>query len=244
MQMRRSGFTLIELLVVIAIIAILAAILFPVFARAKEAGKQTVCSQHMRQVGFAIAMYASDYNEALPVPWDWGSAWCDRTATWKQRTKQYHKSDELFLCPSYVGKHIDCRDYFEDPVVLWTGEFGVNNWAYVNYFTSSDPNAGDYQRNNAAKVFGMDEPAATVFVSENDDGDWISEPESLVCTDRISGHTIFTVDPGIIKFRHGGKNSANAAFVDGHAKCLTRDQFHADNCYLWWRKKASSGTGQ
>jgi len=61
------GFTLIELLVVIAIIAILAAIPFPVFSRAREKAKQTACVSRLKQLGLALHMYASDYDEAFPV---------------------------------------------------------------------------------------------------------------------------------------------------------------------------------
>jgi prepilin-type N-terminal cleavage/methylation domain-containing protein/prepilin-type processing-associated H-X9-DG protein len=66
MLMNRRAFTLIELLVVIAIIAILAAILFPVFAQAREKGRQAVCTSNEKQIGLAILQYAQDYDEALP----------------------------------------------------------------------------------------------------------------------------------------------------------------------------------
>src|ERR1044072_5111146 len=66
MKCSRKGFPLIELLVVIAIIAILAAILFPVFAKARAKARQTACLANMRQIGNALMMYAQDYDETLP----------------------------------------------------------------------------------------------------------------------------------------------------------------------------------
>ncbi|MDH7571512.1 MAG: prepilin-type N-terminal cleavage/methylation domain-containing protein, partial [Armatimonadota bacterium] len=63
---KKRGFTLIELLVVIAIIAILAAILFPVFARARENARKSTCLNNMKQVGAGLLMYAQDYDEVLP----------------------------------------------------------------------------------------------------------------------------------------------------------------------------------
>jgi prepilin-type N-terminal cleavage/methylation domain-containing protein len=68
---RRKGFTLIELLVVIAIIAILAAILFPVFAKAREKARQTSCLSNVKQIGLACLMYAQDYDEVLSPRGAW-----------------------------------------------------------------------------------------------------------------------------------------------------------------------------
>src|SRR5690554_3979400 len=62
-----TGFTLIELLVVIAIISILAAILFPVFARARENARRVSCTSNLRQIGLGMMMYAQDYDERLPI---------------------------------------------------------------------------------------------------------------------------------------------------------------------------------
>ena len=75
------GFTLIELLVVIAIIAVLAAILFPVLARAREAGRKTTCSSNLRQIGVAVFMYVADYDDCFPNTGDTG-LWQGRRWRW------------------------------------------------------------------------------------------------------------------------------------------------------------------
>jgi prepilin-type N-terminal cleavage/methylation domain-containing protein/prepilin-type processing-associated H-X9-DG protein len=118
----RSGFTLIELLVVIAIIGILAAMLFPVFAQAREKGRQADCISNMRQLGMSISMYADDYDELYPpqehlyiepcnpppfwldvaygVP-DWKTA---PYANWAQAINAtYVKNDQIFRCKSSKG---------------------------------------------------------------------------------------------------------------------------------------------
>ena len=85
-----AGFTLIELLVVIAIIAILAAILFPVFAQARAKARQTSCLSNMKQIGTATMMYAQDYDESV------GRKWWD----WHVDLEPYVKNDGVFTCPS------------------------------------------------------------------------------------------------------------------------------------------------
>ncbi|MBC8136124.1 MAG: DUF1559 domain-containing protein [Fibrella sp.] len=95
----RRGFTLIELLVVIAIIAILAAILFPVFAQAREKARQTSCLSNEKQLGLALIQYTQDYDETYPysimsgITGDWNQ-------TWVQKVIPYVKDLRVFMCPS------------------------------------------------------------------------------------------------------------------------------------------------
>ena len=93
-QRRTSGFTLIELLVVIAVIALLAAILFPVFARARENARRASCQSNLKQIGLALAQYQQDYDERTLVV-DESTGY-----TWFQPLQPYIKSEQVFRCPS------------------------------------------------------------------------------------------------------------------------------------------------
>lgn len=126
----RNGFTLIELLVVIAIIAILAAILFPVFAQAREKARQTSCLSNQKQIGLAMMQYVQDYDELYPrVDYFYGSkpipgAPSSATGAFADRINHYHwwfylhpytKTSEVFFCPSRNWEDFDKND-----------EYGVN----------------------------------------------------------------------------------------------------------------------
>ncbi len=107
---RRSGFTLIELLVVIAIIAILAAILFPVFARAREQARRTACTSNVKQMTLAVLMYAQDYDERLLLGVHPCAVWPGSTAithsyvtpnlAFGHLMTPYTKNDRIYVCPS------------------------------------------------------------------------------------------------------------------------------------------------
>jgi prepilin-type N-terminal cleavage/methylation domain-containing protein/prepilin-type processing-associated H-X9-DG protein len=98
--MNRRGFTLIELLVVIAIIAILAAILFPVFAQAREKARAISCLSNTKQMGLAFKMYIQDYDEKYPAVYDDSAGYPDGRIMWADKISPYIKNRGLFQCPS------------------------------------------------------------------------------------------------------------------------------------------------
>ena len=98
----RKGFTLIELLVVIAIIAILAAILFPVFARARENARKANCLSNQKQIGLALMQYTQDWDEMYPYSYYYvnGSGGSGGYVHWSYLLQSYAKSEKMFVCPS------------------------------------------------------------------------------------------------------------------------------------------------
>ena len=105
----RRGFTLIELLVVVAIVAILAALLFPVFAQAREAARKASCLSNQRQLGAALNLYVQDYDERFPqthpttTPWTFAEDEITLETPWRTLMEPYVRSKGLFRCPSDWG---------------------------------------------------------------------------------------------------------------------------------------------
>lgn len=99
-RLKARGFTLIELLVVIAIIAILAAILFPVFAKAREAARASSCRSNLKQIGTSMMMYVQDYDETI------GHTWINdpNNNSWKYYLQPYIKNQGVYICPSAAQK--------------------------------------------------------------------------------------------------------------------------------------------
>jgi len=140
---RQHGFTLIELLVVIAIIAILAAILFPVFAKVREKARQTSCLSNEKQLGLGFMQYVQDYDEMFPL----ASTWNNENQGWASRIYPYVKSTGVFKCP-------------DDPTSQTTNLMGRGETDYpVSYATNV--NLG-WSPNDAT----LTAPGSTVMLTE------------------------------------------------------------------------------
>jgi prepilin-type N-terminal cleavage/methylation domain-containing protein/prepilin-type processing-associated H-X9-DG protein len=121
----RSAFTLIELLIVIAILAILAAILFPVFAAARERGRIATCASNARQLGLASHMYAQDYDEQLPA----APSFFNPHARVKTALAPYVRTESLFYCPSAAGEAL----IGDTPANRAAGNISYHYWSYEDF---------------------------------------------------------------------------------------------------------------
>jgi prepilin-type N-terminal cleavage/methylation domain-containing protein/prepilin-type processing-associated H-X9-DG protein len=188
--MKKRGFTLIELLVVIAIIAILAAILMPVFAQAREKARQASCMSNMKQVGLALMMYTQDYDELFPVafplapPVNGGNV--DRIP-YDIQLVPYIKNDQCFTCPSDAQPRSNSA--------VWDGRYHptrgkkiARSYGYVaNVDTQEGYRRGQTPDQNTGLANGawtqgyslarLDRPAETIAIVEswNDQGGGTSD---------------------------------------------------------------------
>lgn len=210
---RARGFTLIELLVVIAIIAILAAILFPVFAKAREKARQTSCLSNERQLGTAVLSYCQDYDETMPYGWNyftvqyvpppgytgpvpaWGSLgeW-----DWRYAIYPYIKNAQIFTCPSFERPDETLWLYIGEP------EYGITRSYAMNYPFSHNWCPGH-------KLAGCPRPASSILLTESREwnADWRM---NFVCN-----RAWFDSSKGIMTTHNG---VSNFAFADGHSKAM------------------------
>jgi prepilin-type N-terminal cleavage/methylation domain-containing protein/prepilin-type processing-associated H-X9-DG protein len=204
---RKSGFTLIELLVVIAIIAILAAILFPVFARARENARRAGCQSNLKQISLGMMQYTQDYDEKFPGYYtdlnDSNSyTFSDPVVAnsdkgWTEMLQPYLKSTQILQCPS---------ESTPPPVVT------SNGLGFSDYFMNANVGGRrvgiDLEQPTAggATLAQLQAPALTVM--NGDGGAYNSE-------NQMANWPYDAADPGMYR-RHLGGN--NFAFCDGHVK--------------------------
>jgi prepilin-type N-terminal cleavage/methylation domain-containing protein/prepilin-type processing-associated H-X9-DG protein len=178
MQRSRPAFTLIELLVVIAIIAILAAILFPVFAQAREKAKQTTCTSNMKQIGLSLMMYTQDYDETYPTnSWDLapvgttdndsGNPNYRTRFNWIWQLLPYTKNRQIWRCPSDPNPKGNGSCYSASP-----GEWGIPtpnsygvNMEILSYAGKGAPDW--FGHIGALSMAQVPSPAATYAVSDS-----------------------------------------------------------------------------
>ena len=212
----RRGFTLIELLVVIAIIAILAAILFPVFARARENARRASCQSNLKQIGLGLLQYTQDYDEKFPLGF---SVEGGVTRYWPQLTQPYMKSEQVYICPSTTGHvyiHTNNNDYDKGSYIANFMYFGTGD----NF---TPPNAAnEYVTPFVTSMSQVQAPATTMWVADG------NKKVNLGLEDGSATLTIFNgsprefgnTDERIVE-RH--LDTTNVLYTDGHVKAVKLD---------------------
>jgi len=215
--MRKHGFTLIELLVVIAIIAILAAILFPVFARARGKARQGACLSDLKQIGLAFAMYAQDYDELLPFHgpsefnWTYGWFWDPDDSLFGMQLRQnlgytysalnpYIRNAQIWFCQDDVWR-TQVSAWAPAGVVWGTPAAAAEGFISYMFCVQWDTLPG----------FQMDPICPDPFTSLDISGQRPSE-QCLMCDNGLW----YSWNPADYKTPHF--DGINILFLDGHAK--------------------------
>jgi prepilin-type N-terminal cleavage/methylation domain-containing protein/prepilin-type processing-associated H-X9-DG protein len=230
--LRKTGFTLIELLVVIAIIAILAAILFPVFARAREKARQTSCASNMKQLGLAGIMYKTDYDGLIDYWYMWAGS---NIYFWWERWQPYVKNQQIFICPSAPAisawglpaqYNTKATDYFP----LWY----QSTWWGIPAPIGGNAMGGGSLRGPAYSTAAY--PSETMFLRPAQvpallEGYGVYNSANL--NQAQIGYTGWT-DTDTRSYRHN--QGWNASFVDGHVRWIS--------CNSFWSTKTNDSTVQ
>ncbi|MCW5941132.1 MAG: prepilin-type N-terminal cleavage/methylation domain-containing protein [Fimbriimonadaceae bacterium] len=217
---KQRAFTLIELLVVIAIVAILAAILFPVFAQAKEAGKATACLSNARQIGLALRMYVSDHDDTMPIFYAYNSqppAWQAGHKGVEVELMPYAKSRELFRSPLDAGGPYTSQDvpgaqtYWE----AYGSSYRFTQCMYSMIAGESSGNNVPYDFTRIVTDGGVEFPSET-RVMRLEMFPFFDRSVDVGCQ-RYG----YDCEPPYNYYRRWGSRGGSMIFFDGHAKTIT-----------------------
>jgi prepilin-type N-terminal cleavage/methylation domain-containing protein len=205
---RGAGFTLIELLVVVAIIAILASLLFPALARAKDKGKTTSCASNLRQIIFATIMFEED-QKFYPASWP-PPVWYTQLQPYVGK-KDTTKGEGVFVCPSSFQKSAPGKGTRVGGFLGWLA-YAQNSHINANITTMSSASIAD--------------PENTIFFADTDGWDAALYPDESpvgnICYRHSGGNErSATMDRGIAGPK-GKKRRANAVFVAGHVALIRK----------------------
>jgi prepilin-type N-terminal cleavage/methylation domain-containing protein/prepilin-type processing-associated H-X9-DG protein len=230
---RKRAFTLIELLVVIAIIAILAAILFPVFARARERARMASCLSNLKQVGTGVMMYVQDYDELYPNCIAWGRLW---TGVWVRDLTQ---PNTLRYMPELVDPYVKNKDVWFCPSIGKRGApFG---------FWGSPPGGLDPAEANGTTYLWAHQTANCTNCTPNVGPVMVSGTSLAAVSSSAIAPLIHDIpyhgwDAGTANGMH--MYGINVVFADGHAKFGGKIQPNEDwwwtNSCLGWSEPASN----
>ena len=220
----RRGFTLIELLVVIAIIAILAATLFPVFARARENARRASCGSSLKQIGLGLLQYSQDYDEKLVRAWYGGNGDSDGGVRykWMDAIFPYVKSETVFNCPSHSKYSL-----------TFTGPGGPYKFRTANRYGSYAINASywgepDFEQSPAGEwstsLADVQDPAGCVWIGESSahsEFGWENKDDQPSVVDDSPRWLDYLTE------RHLG--TAGVLYCDGHVKPVRLDALTRKN---------------